>query len=209
MELTKLEHSGLIIKNGEKRLVFDPVEFKETIPALEKVTAVVITHKHGDHLQMEVLEKILNNNPEAKIFTTSDTAPLIDGAIIVRAGDIQELDGFELKFFGRDHAAIIPGQIPCENIGVVVNDRIVNPGDSFDLPDTQANVLLVPVAAPWLKTHESMDFTEKARPKTVIPIHDALFSELGKAINGNWMKKACENIGAEYKELKSGERLSI
>ena len=209
MNITKLEHSGIIIEKDGKRIVFDPVEFTNRLPRIENVVAVVITHKHSDHLQPEVLARIINDNPEAKVFTTSDAAPLIGGAIAVKAGDVHELDGFKLEFFGKDHAAIIPGQIPCENIGVVVDDAIVNPGDSFDLPDAQVNLLLVPVAAPWLKTHESMDFVEKVKPKVVTPIHDALFSELGKAINSNWIKKVCGNVGAEYKELEPGEWLNL
>lgn len=209
MEITKLEHSGLIIKKNEGRIVFDPVEFEETIPKIENVIAIIITHKHGDHLQTEVLNRILDSNPGAKVFTTSDTAPLISSAIVVKAGDVYELEGFKLEFFGKDHAAIVPGQIPCENVGVVVDDTVVNPGDSFDYPDIEAKVLFVPIAAPWLKTSESMDYINKVKPKMAIPIHDAILSDLGKTISGNWARKVCDDIGVEYRELKPNESVTI
>ena len=209
MKITKLEHSGIIIEKDEKQIIFDPVEFSEKIPKLENVVAIVITHKHSDHLQPEVIAKIQNDNPQAKIFTTNDVAPFIDDAIIVKGGDSIETDGFRLDFFGKDHAAIIPGQIPCENIGVVVDDEIVNPGDSFDLPNKEIKVLLVAISAPWLKIVEPMKYVESARPNIVIPVHDALLSRLGESISGNWMKKACDGVGAEYKELMPGESVVV
>ena len=209
MKIKKLEHSGIIIEKDGKQIVFDPVEFNERIPNLENVVAIVITHKHSDHLQPEIIAKIRNDNPQAKIFTTNDAAPLIDGAIIVKGGDSIEVDGFRLDFFGKDHAAIVPGQIPCENIGVTVDDEIVNPGDSFDLPNKEAKVLFVAISAPWLKIIESMKYVESARPNIVIPIHDALLSELGESISSNWMKKACDGVGAEYKELMPGENVIV
>lgn len=209
MKITKLEHSGIIIEKEGKQIVFDPVEFKEIIPKLENVVAIVITHKHGDHLQPEVISRIRNDNPSAKVLTTGDAVSLIDGAIVVNGGDSLNVDGFKMEFFGEDHAPIIPEQIPCENIGVVVDDRIVNPGDSFDLPNVKVDVLFVAISAPWLKIAESMNYVESMKPKMAIPVHNALLSELGESVNCSWMKQACDKTGSEYKELKPGESIVV
>lgn len=207
MEITKLEHSGIVIEKDGERIVFDPVEFNKTIPRLNNVVAVIITHKHNDHLQIEVIKKIIRDNSDAKIITTSDAASFIEDSIIVKGGESYEIGGFKLDFFSKDHAAIIPGQIPCENIGVVVNGSIMNPGDSFDYSDIGAKVLFVPISAPWLKIAESMDFVDRVKPRIVIPVHDALLSDLGKSISDNWMKKACDKAGAEYRDLSFGENV--
>ncbi len=209
MRITKLEHSGIAIEKDGELLICDPVEFTEKLPAFQNVVAMVITHKHSDHFQPEVVARILQDNPDVKIFTTEDTAPNIENAVVVKAGDSYNVGGFKLDFFGKDHAAIVPGQIPCENIGVVVDDEIVSPGDSFDLPNVRAKVLFVPTAAPWLKIVESMDFIEKTKPEVVIPIHDALLSELGERISNNWIDRACESVGARFVELKPGEDHNI
>ncbi len=208
MKITKLEHSGIIIEKEDKQIIFDPVEFKEKIPELKNVVAIVITHKHGDHLQLEVIARIRSDFPLARIFTTSDATALIENVTLVKNGDSYNVDGFELDFFGKDHADIIPGQVPCENIGVVIDNKIVNPGDSFDIPNINAEVLFVAISAPWLKIAESMDYVKKAKPKTVIPVHNALLSELGELVNGNWMKEACKVVGAEYLELKPGSSIA-
>ena len=209
MKITKLEHSGLIIEKDGQRIVFDPVEFTGTVPAIENVVAIVVTHKHSDHFQPDTISRILSTNSGVQIFTTGDTAPQIANANIVSAGDSRVVGSFKLDFFGKDHAAIVPGQIPCENIGVAVDDILINPGDSFDLPNIQGKILFTPISAPWLKIVESMDYVEKARPQIVIPVHDALLSELGEQISSNWVKKACETVGATYVELKPGEDLTI
>ncbi len=207
MVITKLEHSGIVIEKDGERIVFDPVEFNKTIPKLNNVVAVIITHKHSDHLQIEVIKRIIRDNSDAKIITTSDAASFIDDPIIVKGGESCEIGGFKLDFFGKDHAAIIPGQIPCENIGVVVNGSIVNPGDSFDYSDVSAKVLFVPISAPWLKIAESMDFVSRVKPQMVIPVHDALLTDLGKSVSDNWMKKACDEAGAEYRDLSFSENV--
>lgn len=210
MKITKLEHSGIVVEKDGKLIIFDPVEFNEKIPKLENVVAVIVTHKHGDHLQPEVIKRIQSDNPSAKTFTTSDAVSLVSGATIVKEGDSFKIDGFKLSFFGGNHAAVIEGKIPCENIGVVVDDgKIVNPGDSFDLPNVKVENLFVPISAPWLKTAESMNYVEAVKPRIAIPVHTALLSEFGKSINGSLMKAACEKVGADYKELKPGESLTI
>lgn len=214
MKITKLEHSGLVVEENNKLVVFDPVEYTMELPELKNVAAIVLTHKHGDHLQIERLAKIVAENPNVQIFTTADTAPVLDtnwNVNVVKHGDTVEIEDFRLKFFGENHASIVPGVVPCQNIGAVVNDMVVNPGDSFDyLPlDGRAKVLCVPVAAPWLKLSESMNYVRSTKPENVVPMHDAVLSELGKTFNNNWIKMVCDEIGAECAALDPNESLYI
>lgn len=209
MKITKYEHSGLVIEKDGKVLVFDPVEFKEKLPEFTNVVAVVITHKHGDHFQPAVVERIMAANPAAELITSAETAEMVNGAIVAKAGDTRDVSGFKLDFFGRDHAAIIPGQVPCDNIGIVVDGLMANPGDSFDLPATPVKVLFTPIASPWNKVAETIDFMKEARPEVVIPIHDAVLSDLGMTFNCNWLKSACAEIGAEFVQLGFGESYEI
>lgn len=205
MKIIKLEHSGVAIEKDGKMVVFDPVEFTEELPNLENVVAIIVTHKHSDHLQPKAIARITKDNPGVKIFTTNDAVGAISNETAVKAGDHHEIDGFMLDFFGKDHSAIVPGQVPCENIGAVIDGVIVNPGDSFDLPSLKPKLLFVPIAAPWLKIAESMKYIGRAQPEMVIPVHDALLSELGGAISNNWIKRACEDVGAELIILKPNE----
>lgn len=209
MKITKLEHSGLVVENDGALVVCDPVEITEALPALENVKAVVITHKHSDHFQPDVLAKIRANNPDAKIFTTEENVANISGATAVVDGDIVNIEGFDLRFFGANHAAILPGVIPCQNIGVVINGAIANPGDSFDLPPEKVDFLCVPISAPWCKVPESLEYLKSVRPKYAIAFHDAILSEFGSMISNNWLKSTSADLRVDYRVLKPGESMVI
>ncbi len=129
----------------------------------------------------------------------------------VEAGVKWTLDGFDLKFFGKDHAPIIPGVVPCENIGVVIDDKFVNPGDSFDVPEglDEVEVLFVPSAAPWCKVSDGMEYIKTVKPKVAVPVHNAVLSELGDGFNNNWLRVSAEEVGAELKALKAGESFEV
>ena len=70
MKLTRLNHSGLLFDNGRVKILVDPF-FSESFPgkdiknevpsALLNVApdVLLITHEHGDHLDMEAVGKIL------------------------------------------------------------------------------------------------------------------------------------------------------
>jgi hypothetical protein len=56
-----------------------------------------------------------------------------------------------------------------------------------------------------LKIRETLDFIKKVRPKIMVPTHDWLNSELWNIICDNWIKKVCEEVGCEYKEVHYGK----
>lgn len=214
MQITKLEHSGIVLDKDGKKIVFDPVEFTEKLPNLTNVIAIIITHQHGDHFQPEVLARIIEQNPEAQIFAPKDlAADEIAGHSIekVENGTIQEISNFELRFFGQNHTLIVPGVVPCLNLGVVIDEVIVNPGDSFDLPTSpeRPKVLFVPSAAPWCKVSEGAEYIKQAKPEIAIPVHNAVLSELGNGFNNNWLAKAADEVGAKFVPLKPGEGINL
>lgn len=211
MKITKLEHSGMILEKNERRIVFDPVEITAELPEMNSVVAVILTHKHGDHFQPEALKKVLANNVTARIFVPEEMAMDVPGVEAVHAGDTVEVEGFFLEFFGENHASIVPGIYPCQNIGVVVDGIFVNPGDSLDYPDhiKMPKVLCVADVAPWIKTCEAMSYIEVVKPEMVIPVHDAILSPFGKGIHDNWLGVACKEVNAELKPLKVGESVEI
>lgn len=209
MKVTKLEHSGLLVENNGAFLVCDPVEIEQQLPAFGNVKAIVITHVHGDHFNPAIVDRIRSENPDAKIFTTEENAANIPGSAAVTDGDLVNVEGFDLRFFGKDHASIIPGQVPCQNIGVVINGAIANPGDSFDMPPEKVELLCVPISGPWCKTIESIEYFKNVAPKTAIAFHDAILSEFGKDISNNWLKRTAEELGADYRALTPGDSIEI
>jgi L-ascorbate metabolism protein UlaG (beta-lactamase superfamily) len=205
MKITKFEHSGFLIEKDGRGVLIDPVELTKKLPEFSDIDALIITHSHGDHFQPEVLERIRSANPDAVVFVTEDNLANIEGAEIVRSGDSRNAGAFSLEFFGKDHAEIVDGEVPCQNIGVMIDSTFATPGDSFDKPPADVEILAVPITAPWLKIRESMDYIRTVKPKIVAPTHDGLNSDFGNTVCDNWIRKGCEEVKVGYCDIHYGE----
>ncbi len=65
----------------------------------------------------------------------------------------------------------------CQNVGVLIdNGEVYYPGDSFAEPGMPVKTLALPIAAPWMKTSEAMDFLTHVKPERAFPTHDAILS---------------------------------
>ena len=209
MKITKLEHSGIAIEKSNQTILIDPVELTGQLPDLTNVVAIHITHKHDDHCQSETIAKILSANPGATVFTTPDTTALISGSIVVQPGETREISGFKLQFFGKTHAAILEDQIPCDNLGVVIDDIFADPGDSFDQPPVTPKVLCVPISAPWAKVSDAAKYIKEIKPQIVIPVHDAVLSPLGNTYSNNWLKYFCDPLSIQFTPLAPTTSIEI
>lgn len=212
MKLTKYSHACAVLEQDGQKLLIDPGVFSELPENLTNITALVITHVHPDHIDVEKIKKITAASPEVKIFTVHEvTEQLQDHPNVteVMDGDIEQAGVFTLEFFGGEHAVIHPDYGSFQNIGVLINDAVCYPGDSFALPGKPVHVLLAPAAAPWLKISEAMDFITAVKPQIAIPTHDAVLSDEGKAIHDRMLIVASEKAGTNYKRLAPGESIEI
>ena len=72
MKIRKLEHSGIIIEDNGRAVIFDPIEIENSLPEYENIDAIIITHGHSDHLQMQDVVEVATHNPNAKILCPED-----------------------------------------------------------------------------------------------------------------------------------------
>jgi L-ascorbate metabolism protein UlaG (beta-lactamase superfamily) len=203
MQLTKYEHACLTLEKDDQVIVIDPGEFSSDFIAPEHVIGVVITHEHADHFDSDRLAAIIDKNPEAVIVGLMAITSKIEAfeTKTVVAGDTVELGSFTLEFFGGEHATIHPMIPIVTNVGVLVNDLLYCPGDSFTAPNRSVDTLAVPIAAPWLKVSEAMDFLTEIRPRLAFPTHDAVLSEVGKEITDAHLQYAANEVGVMYQRL--------
>jgi L-ascorbate metabolism protein UlaG (beta-lactamase superfamily) len=182
MKITKLGHSCLLVEEGDARLLLDPGSFSTGFEELTGLTAVLVTHQHADHLDVDKLPALLERNPGAALHTDEATAGQLAGrglaATAVHAGDVLDL-GARVRVVGRDHAVIHPDVPIVPNVGYLVAERFFHPGDSLTVPDAELAVLAVPAAAPWLKSSEAVDYLRAVRPRVAVPIHDAVVAATG------------------------------
>lgn len=214
MRITKLEHAAVVLEEGGRSLVIDPGKFTRPVAADASTAAVVITHQHDDHWTPEQIERIRAASPGVRIFgpagvVAAAAAHGID-VTLVEAGDSVSVDGFELRFFGGEHA-LIHRSIPIiDNLGVLVNERFYYGGDSFAAPIGAAvEVLAVPAGAPWMKLAEAMDYVEAIAPAQSFPTHEMLLSDAGKALSNARIAWSTEQGGGTFHALTPGESIEL
>jgi len=212
MKITKYEHACLVLEEQGKKLVVDPGSFTSTkFDNLKDVVAIVITHVHGDHLNEGHLNTILKNNPGATILTTQEVATELGDTKtkVVTGGDKATVEPFDLEFFGSQHAVIHESWPVNQNVGVMINNKLYYPGDSFTKPGKPVELLALPVSAPWLKTAEAMDFLSAVKPKKAFPTHNALLSDAGHSLSHSILSDVAKKDGAELISLKPGESTEV
>lgn len=201
MKLTKFEHACFVLESEGKSLVVDPGGYTRDFAVPDDVVAIVITHEHGDHISIEHIESILAKNEGVKIFAHESITNTLEAydAQAVSAGDTMQVEGFKLEFFGGEHARIFPDVAPIPNVGVLINDNLYYPGDSFALPTKPIKTLALPVAAPWQKASEVITYLRDIPvPLVVFPTHDAIYSRAGKALADKLFGPVVQDLGAKY-----------
>jgi L-ascorbate metabolism protein UlaG (beta-lactamase superfamily) len=203
MQLTKYEHACFTVEKDNQLLVVDPGEWSSDFISPSNVVAIVITHDHSDHFDHEQLAAIIDENPEAVIVAPETVTSKIEvfHTKTVQPGDTFDIGPFHLEFFGGKHASIHPSIPQTANVGVLINDLLYYPGDSLTLPGRSVDTLALPVAAPWLKISESMDFLMQIRPRLAFPTHDAVLSNIGKELIDGRLTATGNEVGSIYQRL--------
>jgi L-ascorbate metabolism protein UlaG (beta-lactamase superfamily) len=182
MRLRKFGHACVRLEDGDRLLVIDPGTYTEP-EALVGATAVLVTHEHADHADVDQLEAACRADPALTVhgpagWVESVTPRLGDGAHGVDVGESFTAAGFAVTAVGGRHAEIIDGLPGCANLGYVV-EGVYHPGDSYFVPSELVETLLVPASGPWTRHRDAIEYVRAIRPARAVPIHDALYSELG------------------------------
>ncbi len=212
MRLTKLEHAALILEENGRKLYVDPGSFTTAITEASQTVAIVITHEHPDHWTPEQLGRILAKNPDALVFGPAGVAAAAAPVPVrvVKAGDVVEVGGFTLEFFGGKHAVIHETIPVVDNVGVLINGSVFYGGDSYTVPgDVAVDVQAVPAGAPWLKIGDVMDYVLAVKARRTFPTHEMTLSKAGKDMSNTRIKWATEQNGGEFFPLAPGDTLDI
>jgi len=183
MKVTKLGHCCFIAEPRDGvRIMTDPgAPDYSGLPVSEtNISLVLITHEHADHLHIDSLKEILKNNPECVVITNASVGKLLDEAriqyTILEEGEKLEVKGVMIKSFGNVHAEIYEDFGQVQNTGYMI-DSLCYPGDSFSYPDADVDILALPVAGPWLKIKDAIEYAKNIRPRIIFPVHDGYLED--------------------------------
>ena len=210
MRITKFTHSCLRLE-GDGVLVVDPGGFSER-SALTGADAVLITHEHPDHLDVDAVADALARQPEMRIFTHPDVLPKLtafrDVVTTVDPGQSFTAAGFSVRAYGGQHAVIYPEIPQIANLGFLISDGATNvyhPGDSYVVPDGEAvQTLFAPLNAPWAKVSETLDFVRAVKPERAYALHDGLLNDAGAGLYGGLLERLS---GTTYARLTPGSTI--
>lgn len=183
MKITKFGHCCLLIEESGARILTDPGTHSTGQDNVKNIDIVLITHEHADHLHIDSLKTVLQNNPQAKIITNKGVGTLLEKEgipfSVLEDGQSSTEKGVLIEGFGKDHALMHSSIPPIQNTGYFIANRLFYPGDAFTDPGKQVEILALPVAGPWMKLPEAIDYALELKPKTCFPVHDGILKSPG------------------------------
>lgn len=216
MKITKYIHSCLVIEKGSDRILFDPGKFSfidGSVKAsqFENIQAIIITHKHPDHIDDEFLKTIIENNENAVVLGNTDVVNMLAEkdieAKVFESGEMT-ISSFIIKAYDAEHEKILADEIP-QNTAYVVDGKILHPGDSYDerLYELKGTpILCLPIMAPWANEPQTFEFAKNMSPQYVIPIHDGYSKDFFLEMRYEAFKKFLDKDNIQFQWMnKAGD----
>ena len=134
----------MLVTDGDARVLVDPGSLAgPEVDDLVDLTAVLVTHAHADHLDVERLLALLRVSPGAVVVADLGSAAQLRGHGVdvrpVGGGESLDAGGLRVTTHGDDHAEIHPDVPGLPNVGYALHGAasgvVFHPGDAHTVPD--------------------------------------------------------------------------
>ncbi|MBS7564643.1 MBL fold metallo-hydrolase [Mucilaginibacter sp. Bleaf8] len=181
MRISKYLHSCLLFEQDDYQLLVDPGLFSFTEDLVHEqqfanVNAIIVTHKHPDHLDINVLKSITSLS-EATVYTNAEVGGLLAAEGLsyqLLQNGLNRIGPFELEVFEVVHEPLLDNPTP-QMTAFIVNGKVLHPVDSFEdklLQHKGIELVLLPVMAPFTTEIKVAAFADQLQPKRILPVHD-------------------------------------
>jgi len=185
IEITFIGHGSLIFKCDGLIIHVDPFLKLTDYNALPKADLVLLTHHHGDHLDLNAIKSILKES--TSILMTQKCKEVIDSPIhylVMKNGDKQKFHGVDIEAVPaynlvnkRENGDYYHPK--GEGNGYVLTmdkKRIYIAGDTENTPEMKAlkkiDIAFLPMNLPYTMTPEMVaDAVQAFKPKILYPYH--------------------------------------
>ena len=217
MKITKFPQSCLLIETKGKKILVDPGNLKhkeEYLDIWKQADIILITHKHPDHCNNEVLEKL---NKDITIYSTKEVQEANQNLSIhiIKENDVIELGNIKIEVVHAIHGyqPLLKGAKEVhENVGYIIDDgqnRLYTTSDTICFRNEyKADILCTPVTGHGLtmSAFEAALYAKEVGAVLTIPIHmdnPAFPPDL------DYIKEMFEKYEVEYEVLENDESIEV
>jgi L-ascorbate metabolism protein UlaG (beta-lactamase superfamily) len=182
LKITFIGHGTLMFTFGDQVIHVDPVSKEADFTKLPKADLILLTHHHGDHLDLKALQIL--NTEKTLIVLTEACAQQVKGGVVMKNGDVKMIGGVKIEAVPAYNLIHMrsegkPFHPQGEGTGYVVtfgDKRVYVAGDTENTPEMKKleriDVAFLPMNLPYTMTPEMVADAAKAfKPKILYPYH--------------------------------------
>jgi L-ascorbate metabolism protein UlaG (beta-lactamase superfamily) len=183
--ITFIGHGSLMFEYNGLTIHIDPVMQEADYEQLPDADLILVTHEHGDHLDLNAIKNILKDDCPV-IMTQSCQNELEDfkPAVVMKNGDIKTINSISVEAVPAYNIQNKrPGGEPFHPKGqgngyilTLGNIRVLVAGDTENIPEIKGlkniDIAFLPMNLPYTMTPEMVaDAAESFRPEILYPYH--------------------------------------
>jgi L-ascorbate metabolism protein UlaG (beta-lactamase superfamily) len=182
LSITFIGHGTLLMEFEGKVIHIDPVGQYADYGKLPKADLVLVTHHHGDHLDVPAIEKI--RKPGMTVVLTAPCKLKFQEGVVLNNGDSGDFAGIHIEAvpaYNIKHERVpgFPYHPKGEGNGYILrlgNLSVYVAGDSENTPEMKAlkgiDIAFLPMNLPYTMTPEMVvDAVRSFKPKVLYPYH--------------------------------------
>lgn len=182
LKITFLGHGTLMLTFNEIIIHVDPFSQVADYSSLPKADLILITHEHGDHLDLSALESIRTDTTE--LVLTEACALQVRGGIVMQNGSDRTVRGVKIEavpaynvIHKRDSGEPFhPKGIGNGYVLTFGNKHVYIAGDTENIPEMEElqdiDIAFLPMNLPYTMTPEMVsDAAKTINPKILYPYH--------------------------------------
>lgn len=182
LEITFIAHGTLMMEFNGKVIHIDPVSWYADYATMPKADLILITHEHGDHLDVKAIETIKKDDTE--IILTKICAEKFEGTAVMKNGDSHSFAGIKIDAVAaynikHERAAGKPFHQKGDGNGYILyfgDKKVYVAGDTENIPEMNnlkdIDIAFLPMNLPYTMTPEMVaDAAKQFKPKILYPYH--------------------------------------
>jgi len=209
LRITFIGHGTLMFALGGKTIHVDPVSKEADYTKLPKADLILLTHHHGDHLDLKALDLLRTEKTE--LVMTGICTQQVKGGVVMKNGDVKVMLGLKIEAVPAYNLVHMrsegkPFHPKGEGNGYVItfgDKRVYVAGDTENTPEMKKmekiDVAFLPMNLPYTMTPEMVADAAKAiRPKILYPYHYGE-TNVSKLVE---LLKAAKDIEVRIRKMK-------